>query len=407
MQLERMKGESAAEHHRRLVYGKMVDKTLADVDYAELSQEVYGQNYSSDTVRKMMYGSRLTLDMLSDTSPNGKDASDDSGRRLSLDDKIRELQEERKKLQTEKIEYSKMLRENARDDLIFEKLRDAIAALEPLSVGDTFVISDSVGARREGVLAFGDEHYGAEFVVRGLNGEVINEYNTSIAESRMESLLKKTIEIIAKEGIDVLHVFNMGDFSDGVLRVGQLRKLELGVVDSTVRYMEFLSVWLNELSKYVRVKFQMVHGNHSELRMLGQPNGTFKDENMGKVVAAYIKMRLADNPNFEFIENPTGLIFDNVLGYNILGIHGEVKNMSRAIRDFSFMYGVDIDYLLGGHLHHIATSADGYHKLAIRVPSIVGTDDFSMSLMKVSDPGATLFIVEDGVGKNVEYTIYL
>ena len=157
MQLERMKGESAAEHHRRLVYGKMVDKTLADVDYAELSQEVYGQNYSSDTVRKMMYGSRLTLDMLSDTSPNGKDASDDSGRRLSLDDKIREFQEERKKLQTEKIEYSKMLRENARDNLIFEKLRDAIAALEPLSVGDTFVISDSVGARREGVLAFGDE----------------------------------------------------------------------------------------------------------------------------------------------------------------------------------------------------------------------------------------------------------
>lgn len=421
VQLDRLQGESAIDYQRRLVYGKLKDRSLADVDYAELSEYLYGQRYSSDTTRKMMYGSRLTLDAI-DSADNVE--QNVSGRLSEIEAKVIALQEERKKLQSEKIEYHRMLREHARDDLIFEKLQASIASLPPLTIGDaggdtggtaTATCSNSYShsthnsrsRSREGVLVFGDEHYGAEFVIKGLNGEIINEYNTSIAESRMANLLDQVIAIIQKEHLDIVHVLNMGDFTDGVLRVGQLKKLELGIVDGTVRYMEFLSTWLNELSKYTYVKFQMVHGNHSELRLLGQPKGTFKDENMGKVVAAYIKMRLTNNHNFEFLDNPTGLIFDNVLGYNVLGIHGEVKNMGRAIRDFSFMYNVNIDYLLGGHLHHSAYDADGYHRFAIRVPSIVGTDEYALSLNKISDPGALFFVIEENVGKSIEYTIYL
>ena len=63
----------------------------------------------------------------------------------------------------------------------------------------------------------------------------------------------------------------MGDFNDGILRVSQLMKLRYGVVDGTIKYADFISNWLNELTKYVRVKYQSTNGNHSELRMLGQP----------------------------------------------------------------------------------------------------------------------------------------
>ena len=401
--LSKRSAETDTEYHKRLVYGKLVDGTLSDYDYAELAPYVYGQDYSTDVARRMMYGSRKTLDILERDLVKQQDSKSATD---SISDKILELQKERKKIQTEKIELDKMVREFARDELIFEKLHDAISLVPGMDF-PPLLNHDAKEYKRTGVLVFGDEHYGAEFTIRGLHGEVINHYSPDVAELRMTDLLNQVIQIVSKEDLDEIHVLNMGDFTDGVLRVGQLKKLQLGVVDSTVRYMEFLSQWLNTLSRVVSVKFQMVHGNHSELRMLGQPKGTFKDENMGKIVASYIKMRLDGNPNFEFITNPSGLIYDDILGFKVLGIHGEVRNMERAIRDFSAMYNTDIDYLLAGHLHHAEGCSVGYRKAVIRVPSIVGTDEFAMSLNAVSDPGATFLVFEEGVGKRIEYTIYL
>ena len=44
--LSRRDGESVVEHHKRLVMGKLVDKTLADYDYTELAKYAYGREYA-------------------------------------------------------------------------------------------------------------------------------------------------------------------------------------------------------------------------------------------------------------------------------------------------------------------------------------------------------------------------
>ena len=82
--------------------------------------------------------------------------------------------------------------------------------------------------------------------------------------------------------------------------------------------------------------------------MLGQPKGTFTKENMSLVVDAIITTRLANNPNFIFTKNPTGYIYADIVGYKLLGIHGEVKSMEQAIKDFSQMYRVQLDFLIVG-----------------------------------------------------------
>lgn len=61
MNLERRHDETDIQYHKRLVFGKMDDKTLSDVDYSELSGYLYGRRYSSDTARRMVYGSYRTL----------------------------------------------------------------------------------------------------------------------------------------------------------------------------------------------------------------------------------------------------------------------------------------------------------------------------------------------------------
>lgn len=316
----------------------------------------------------------------------------------------REVQKELKKVQTEKLEYNRWLREEARDELITDKICDAIDSLLPL---DKPTYIEPVHNTREYALIFGDEHFGVEFELKGLFGDILNAYSPEIFEQRMWDLFNQTVEIVKKENIDTLNVFSMGDFADGILRVSQLMKLRYGVVDGTIKYADFITNWLNEMTKHVRVKFQSTNGNHTELRMLGQPKGTFTEDNMGKVVSEFIKTRLKDNPNFTYIENPTGYIYAQIACNTILGIHGEVKNMENAIKEFSKIYNVPIDYLLAGHLHHSRIEEVGVNSEVINVPSIVGVDPYSLSLNKTSNASAKLLVFEQSKGKVCEYTLKL
>ena len=315
-----------------------------------------------------------------------------------------DIEIERKKLQTEKLEYNRWLREEARDHLIAEKICDAVSSLPPLKVPEKIELSP---CSRGWVLAFGDEHYGTEFEIKDIYGDVINSYSPEEFESRMWALLQNVREIVDKENIQLLHVYNLGDFSDGCLRASQLMKLRYGVVEGTVRYARFISYWLNDLSSFVNVKFQMTDGNHTELRMLGQPKGTFTDDNMGKVVREFIKISLKDNPNFTMYENPTGFIYDVICGSTILGIHGEVKKPETAINELSMIYGVNFDYLIMGHKHHNKVEEVGIGKEIIGIGSIIGTDDYSMKLRKTSNASAKVIGFNSAYGKFIEYTIGL
>lgn len=328
----------------------------------------------------------------------------------TIEEQRRELKKEKIKIQTEKLEYNRWLREEARDELITEKIVSAIKELPPLKIPDILPARTTEGIynHREGFLVYADTHYGADLKITGLFGEILNEYSPEIFEKRMWDLLTQIIDICEKEGFTSLNVYDLGDEIDGLLRVSQLWKLRYGVIESTVRYGRFITEWLNELTKHVYVKYQMVKdSNHCQLRLWGQPKGTFKDENMSYIITEKIMDRLENNPNFEFVQNPTGYVFDNVLGYNVLGIHGEVSSMEKAIKDFSKTYSIDINFLIGAHKHHQNSSNIGIESDIISVPSVIGVDDYSLSLHKTSDPGATLFVIEQGKGKIMEYNIKL
>ena len=321
-----------------------------------------------------------------------------------LQSEKRELQKVKAQIQTEKLEYSRWLREEARDELITEKICNAISSLPSLNIPQHIY---PIHNTRAYALVFGDEHYGVEFELKGLFGDILNSYSPEIFEKRMWDLFNQTIEIIQREDIDILNVFSMGDFSDGILRISQLMKLRYGVVDGTIKYADFISNWLNELTKYVRVKYQSTNGNHTELRMIGAPKGTFTEDNMGKVVSEFIKVRLKDNPNFEYIENPTGYIYAELAGNTLLGIHGEVKNMGNAIKEFSSIYGIHIQYLLAGHLHHNKVEEVGVNQEVINIGSIIGVDSYSLTLRKTSNASAKLLVFEQDKGKTCEYRLTL
>lgn len=318
-----------------------------------------------------------------------------------------EIIKERKKIQTEKIEINKWLRESARDEMIAEQIAEAISKLEPLKV--PACIKTKKHSTKAAVLCLADCHYGVEFEIKGLFGEILNSYSPETFEARMWDLLNKLIGIAVKEELTELNIFMLGDEINGILRLtSQLMKLRYGIIDSSVKFADFMAGWLTELSHYIGIKLYHVQdSNHNQLRLLGQPKNAFPEENMSKIIMTIIKERLRDNPCVEIIDNPTGLIFADLAGYQVLGVHGEVKNLAQACNDFSRMYNTKIDYILSAHIHHLKSEEIGFDSEAISVRSLIGIDNYAVSLQKASNAGASVIIFEEGEGKTCQYDIKL
>ena len=384
------------------------DKGLLDLNWEQvgelINKELFGSDeelYRTSSAYRKPY--QYAKDFYDDVFKKRMYSYDNEAIK-KMDDLKRDIQKERIKLNTTRVEYNKWLRENARDELIVEEICKSISNLSPL---EKPAYIQNKYSTKEYCLVFGDEHYGTEFELTDLLGNIINSYSPEIFEKRMWDLFYQVIDIIKKEDINTLNVYSMGDFSDGCLRVSQLMKLRYGVIDGTIKYANFISNWLNELTKYVRIRFQMTDGNHTELRMLGQPKGTFVEDNMGKIVKEFIKIRLEDNNNFTFIENPTGYIYDNLAGNIILGIHGETRSLEKTLKDLSAIYNTQIKYLFAGHLHHSKLEEIGINSEVINIPSIIGVDPYALSLNKASNASAKLFIFEVGKGRTCEYTFKL
>ncbi|MGF6375087.1 hypothetical protein M2140_000121 [Clostridiales Family XIII bacterium PM5-7] len=315
------------------------------------------------------------------------------------------LEKERYKLATEKLERNRWLREEARDELFQEKVLEAIDR----NVGNSKPPCRLQLKRDErcGILALADMHFGADFKIYGINEETLNEYSPEIFFFTMEKLFTELLDYIALQRLDYLKIFNLGDSLDGFLRHSQIWTLRYGVVDSAIILGDYLANWLRELSRHVGIEYYQTNGNHGELRLLDGRKGAHTHENIEKIVEDIIERENKDNCNLEIVRNKSGFIFTEAVGFNILGIHGEVKKLTDAIKDYTDIYDTRIDYLIAGHKHHTEFTNCGTRKGCIGVGSIIGSDDYSLSLRKTADATASLVIFEKNKGKTDEHTFVL
>lgn len=331
---------------------------------------------------------------------------DDEAYLQQLREERENVKRERYKLQTEKLEYNRWLREHARDELFEEHVIESIEQ----HLGNANIPSPIpvINKERCGILMLSDMHFGTDFCIRGPNNEIINQYNPEVFYERMERLLGQVIEYVKHENLSYLKVFNLGDSLDGFIHQNQLRTLRWGVVDSAIIFSDYMGKWFNQLSSYVNIEYYAVKdSNHTELRLLDGLKGSHQNENIEKVTNHIIALINKNNPNFRLIDNDSGMIFVNVVGYNILGIHGEVKDKIDAMKDYSMAYDVKIDYMAAGHLHHSNYNNCGIRKGVIGVGSIMGSNEYSMKLRKAADATASLIIFEKDKGKTDEHTFVL
>lgn len=316
---------------------------------------------------------------------------------------------ERQKLRDINTKVREVYRVQSRDELIRETIGDAIKSLPPIEINPQY--EEPLDFDKSIVICIGDMHYGADIKVKGLFGETINHYNSDVFMKRMAKLLIEVQTIAMKENIDTVHLLIVGDMLDGMIHASQLQALEFGLIESTMRFSEYMAKWIAALGNCFRkVNVRAVTGNHPEVRPMNSKRRQFEDENLERIVMWYIKERLRDCVNIDVCGDCERMSLTNIEGFSFLLVHGDGRKMDTIARDAINVYGVPIDFFICGHTHKEEEIPSGMtntgNSVIVRVPALCGTSRFAQQNGFGGKPGATIMVIEKGYGRRCVYPIY-
>lgn len=388
--LEKLPGESNLAYHKRLIYGKMVDKTLSDTDYSELAPLLYGQEYAGDNARKMMYGSLKTLQVLEGEEQKGYIAENaDALGELEL--KKIELQKERQKFFDQRNALNKILRERSRQEELNEIITSAVTdgSLQPLEYEEPLVSYSG----RDLLVSLNDIHYGA------VVDNYWQKYDSDICRQMIGKYLERVIQIGKETGAENCIIWCNGDEISGNIHYSIAVSNKENVIQQIVGVSELIAGFIAELSRrFNSVRFVSIPGNHSRLN----PNKdlALNGERLDDLVEWYLKARLQ---NFENVEIGAGTRVDptiymiDIRGNTYVGVHGDFDCSDKNVQALQTMVGRPVYAVLSGHLHH--NKIDSVQGIkTVMAGSFLGMDEYCVSKRIFGAPEQLVCVVtENGI----------
>lgn len=402
--MDRRKNESYLSFSKRVTQA-LSNKTISYKEWAKslLNENIYGE----ENTRRCFVFFEKFLSILENDEINN---IQDENKLQEILIAKKELEKERKKIQTINLEYNQYVRDISRFELFNEKIKEAIDNMPALIFSNT--IQDKFNSKQTAVLCISDAHNGVEINMQTVFNEPINIYSPDILKKRLNKLANTVIKDYKNNfNYKKLIVFDLGDGIQNILRLSDIAKLKTGVIDSVLQYAEMISQFLNKIQNElnIQIEFSCLGGNHSELRLISTGRN-WESENLGKVIREFIALRLKDNQNIK-VDPYSDFSFKQIEGINILAIHGD--DSKKNINEISYWeqyHNITIDILLMGHFHHQEQISLGYSptgdKEIIIVPSLIGIDEFSRKNRKLARAGAKFILFEDN-NKTWEKVIYL
>lgn len=386
--LTKRPGESELEYHRRLVYGKQLDKTLADYDYSELSEYVYGKPYSADITRRMMYGSCRTLQLLDEEAEHSVTADDILG---EIEAKKLELQKERYKMYDQRNALNKLIRERSRQEELNEIILDAVEAGRYPSL--EYEYHQPIQSDNDLLVSLCDIHYGAD---------VDNHwclYNSDVCREMFRKYLDNIVTIGRRHNSENCIVWANGDMINGNIHHSIAVTNKENVIEQIVGVAELIAEFLAALSShFTKVRFVCVAGNHSRI----DPNKdkALKDERLDDLIEWYLTARLQNFENIVFgdynkIDSTMYVL--NVRSKKFAGAHGDYDGGKNGAHDINVMAGGDVYGILTAHKHHNSTDTVQGVKV-IMGGSFLGMDDFCVTKRIYGSPEQMVCVcTKDGI----------
>lgn len=303
------------------------------------------------------------------------------------EDPILTLKRERIKTRDAVNSYRRYLREDARLETIVEAIGDAASRLQLPLV--SYKAPRLVEAQeREAVLLYSDLHIGVDC------HNFYNTYNQEVAARRVGKLASEAIRYCKQNGVQRLHILNLGDLIHGAIHTDSRIEQEQDVIDQVILAAQLTAQFLNEMQAAApEVVYRSCSDNHA--RISANKVESIASENFGRLIDFYLEAALAGT-KIQFAEDNLdyGLgrfILDN--GKVCMFAHGHQDILNQVWQGYIGASKEFVDYIFMGHLHNAKLKSYQGTKVIVN-GSICGTEQYALSKRLFGDAEQTLMIFD-------------
>lgn len=383
--------ETINDYIDSLVQYKADNNILSWQDIANLVEEKYGVLHSRH------WYSRYYDDYITSYQGYQPQEVDD----IEVDpyqEKLLNLQKEKVKISDERNQNRAYVRRLAREETLKEIALEAAKAIGAKKLLPSYKdVIKFPNSEKEGIVLISDWHYGIEI------NNAWNIYNPQITRERVAKLRDKVIEYGRQAKLSRLHILNLADLIAGRIHLTIRLESRIDVITQIMEVSEILAEFLIDLSQYFDIDYYSCTDNHSRV----EPDKTqsLDLESLCRITDWYLNMRVGQDINIHDNKFGQDIITLNILGHNVLGVHGDRDKQNSVIEKMTLFTRQSYDLICTAHLHHF--SADEHTgALLISNSSLMGTDSYATKLRLHARPSQTLIIVsKDNVAEDIKRII--
>lgn len=381
MEYKRYDGES----EEQLLYRICSDKERIGSwqDVANILNKMLGTEYTESKFRKSYQAFQKMLEANQSKFVNGD---------VQLEEiKIqkRELAKERQKLSDEKVDFNRLIREEARKESFEALIKRVISeSVKPIKFDR---ISNQHKSNNDMLVHLTDIHAGIE--INSFN----NVFNQDVLKDRLEEYLNKILSIRETHNSENCYIV-IGEILSGLIHSNLRLQNNMDLIEQ----FKYVSNLISEMIKALSEEFSVVNvyvtmGNHS--RVVAKKEDSLQGENFDLLLPFYLRASLQNINNVQINDNliEQSIAMFNIRGQHIFSSHGDKDSPSSVVQNWTMMFGIKPNIVLLGHRHTNGLTTV-YDTKVIESGCVSGTDSYAMQIRKSNKPEQSVSVINgDGL----------
>lgn len=358
-----------------------------DYDWSEIKDK-YNVQCNSDTIRKSsstIFGGKIRSEYEKYKSGQNNGNSSTS----ELDVKIQNMRKEKIKLSDARVEYNRLIRQEARKESYADMVKRIICEnVEPIEIIPHYTMFNS---STDLLVHLTDIHTGVEI------HNWKNDFNEDILKKRIEKFTSDILNIREQHDSENCYIV-IGEILSGIIHNNLRLQNNMDLMEQFKYVSELISAMLSRISNYFNhIYVYTTPGNHS--RISPKKEESLDGENMDILLPFYLKARMQNVKNITICDNTieSEIAIFNIRGNNVFAAHGHKDAPSSVVQNFTMMFGIKPDLVLLGHRHTNGLTTV-YDSKVIESGCCSGSDDYAVSIRKVNKPEQTVSVIgENGL----------
>ena len=357
------------------------DKIGSWQDVADILNGLLGTEFTESKFRKQFQAFEKMLE-----ANKGKFLDDDNYlKEITL--QKRELAKEKQKLSDERVEFNRLIREEARKESFEDLIKRVIGeAVEPIKIEANEI--KSYTSNNDLLVHLTDIHTGIEV------DSYINTFNKDVLADRIEKYVGEILSIKETHNSENCYIV-IGEILSGLIH----NNLRLQNNMDLIEQFKYISMLISEMLVILSKEFNSIYvyvtiGNHS--RIVARKEESLQGENFDLLLPFYLRASL-QNINNVFIrdnEIEQSIAMFNVRGHNVFASHGDKDNPSSVVQNWTMMFGIKPNIVLLGHRHTNGLTTV-YDTKVIESGCVSGSDPYAISIRKSNKPEQTVSVINE------------